>query len=349
LTEIQTVLFSVLLEKQPTANPVRDSLEIARPSRPSQLRREEKLMIRKGRPAATLGIAVLTTLATLALAPAVSATFPARNGLIAFQAQTDDGVQIFTVRPNGHELTQITHVDGDATQPDWSPDGRRIAFSVNECSVAVMDADGGNLTVIASDPDLCQGDPSYTPDGSRLVYVRFDPVPEVEQIWSMETDGSDKTFVTGAGGPDPNVSPDGQKLSFKGPPVGALFVQNMNGTGLTQLSPSVSVAYKHDWAPDGQHLLFSNNSEPGPADAVNIATVRPDGSDLQYITNYPAPVIAYVGGYSPDGQWIVFRLVRDGLFTVYRMRPDGSELHAILRPSSTFVARNIDWGPAAHR
>ena len=90
---------------------------------------------------------------------------PARNGRIAFQAQTDNGLQIFTVRSNGRDLRQITHVDGDAAGPDWSPDGRRIAFSLNECSVAVMDADGDNLDVIASDPDLCQGDPSYTPDG----------------------------------------------------------------------------------------------------------------------------------------------------------------------------------------
>ena len=64
-----------------------------------------------------------------------------------------------------------------------------------------------NLDVLASDPDLCQGDPSYTPDGSRLVYVRYDPAIDVEEIWSMNVDGSDKRFVTGAGGPDPNVSP----------------------------------------------------------------------------------------------------------------------------------------------
>ena len=86
-------------------------------------------------------------LATLALAPGVGATSPDRNGLIAFQAETDHGLQIFTVRANGKQLRQITHVDGDAAGPDWSPDGRRIAFSLNECSVAVMDADGANLDV----------------------------------------------------------------------------------------------------------------------------------------------------------------------------------------------------------
>ncbi len=304
-------------------------------------------MNRKRRRGSILAIAILTTLAILALAPGVGATTPDRNGRIAFQAQTDHGLQIFTVRANGHDLRQLTHFDGDAAGPDWSPDGRRIALTLNECSVAVMDADGGNLDVIASDPDLCQGDASYTPDGSRLVYVRFDPALEVEEIWSMKTDGSDQRFLTDLGGPDPNVSPDGRKISFKGDPDGiALFVANIDGTGAVQVSPSISVTYKHDWAPDGQHLVVSDNSDPAPDESVNVVTVRPDGSDWTYLTHYPAGFRANVGGYSPDGQWIVFRLEGPGLVpTMYRIRPDGSDLHA-LYASSTIVPRFIDWGPA---
>ena len=67
----------------------------------------------------------------LAAAPSALATFPGRNGLIAFYSDTDAGAQIFTVRPNGHDLRQITHVDGDAVRPDWSPNGRRIAFELD--------------------------------------------------------------------------------------------------------------------------------------------------------------------------------------------------------------------------
>ena len=55
-------------------------------------------------------------------------------------------------------------------------------------------------------------------DGARLVDIRDDPALEIEQVWSMKIDGSDQRFITGAGGPDPNVSPDGRKISFKGPP-----------------------------------------------------------------------------------------------------------------------------------
>jgi Tol biopolymer transport system component len=304
-------------------------------------------MIRNSRRASILTIAALTILATLTFAPVTGATVPGRNGLIAFHADVDEGVQIFTVRSNGHQLRQITHVDGAAALPEWSPDGRRIAITLNECSVAIMDADGGNLTVLADDPDLCQGDASFTPDGLRLVYARFDFALEAAQIWSMKIDGSDQRLVTDAGATDPNVSPDGQEISFKGGPDGALFVANIDGSGIVQISPSISVSYKHDWAPDGQHLVVSDNSHPAADDAVNIVTVRPDGSDWTYLTDYPAGYSANVGGYSPDGQWIVFRLQGPDLVpTMYRIRPDGTDLHALFA-SSTIVPRFIDWGSLA--
>ena len=306
-------------------------------------------MAPRRRRASVLAIVALAALATLALAPAASATYPARNGLIAFHVEGgQNGPQIFTVRPNGKQLRQITHVDGAAALPDWSPDGQRIVFTLNECAIGVMDADGGNLHEVASDAGACLNDANYTPDGARFVFTRFDFALEVEQIWSMKIDGSDQQFITDAGGPDPNVSPDGRKLSFKGPPDGALFVSNIEGSGIHQISPSTSVTYKHDWAPDGRHLVVSDNSSPTATEAVNIVTVRPDGSDWTYLTHYPAGYRANVGGYSPDGQWIVFRLEAPGRVpTMYRIRPDGSDLHPIFG-STTVVPRFIDWGPAAH-
>ena len=295
--------------------------------------------------ASTMALAML---AWLAIAPPTNATFPDRNGRIAFQAQTDQGVQIFTVRPNGRDLQQITHLDGDALYPDWSPDGRKIAFAFNDCSVAIMDADGSDWRLIADDEGICQSDPSFTPDGTRIVFEHFDWLGTgADEVWSMNLDGSDKRLVTDSGAIDPNVAPDGRMLSFKGA-EGALFVEKMDGTGLTQVSPTVSVAYKHDWAPDGSRLAFSDIADPDPGQAVNIVTVRPDGTDQRYLTSYAAPFRAYVGSYSPDGQWIVFRVDGAGPATLYRIRPDGSDLHSIFQ-SSTLVPRNIDWGPAAGR
>src|SRR4051794_2921524 len=165
------------------------------------------------RPAATL--ALLTAAVTLlAAAPPALATFPGHNGLIAFHTATPAGTQIFTVRENGNELRQITHVDGDAIAPDWSPDGRRIVFELDTpdtAEVAVMNADGSGLVTLPG-IGLFNGDPSFTPDGQRIVYGFFDG--EHGGIASMNLDGSGQQLILvydDVG--DPNVSPDGRTVS----------------------------------------------------------------------------------------------------------------------------------------
>src|SRR5215469_14036420 len=192
------------------------------------------------------------------------ATFPGGNGLIAFQAQTNAGIQIFTVHPNGRRLQQITHVDGDAVTPDWSPDGHQIVFEHDApggcgANVAIMNADGTGL-IEFPDPTVCQFDPSFAPDGSRIVFDRFDPATNDEAIWSMDRNGNDRQRI-GLCCADPNVSPDGEKLSFLGfngdPDGSALFTSDMNGGNVFQVTPySFDVAVKQDWAPDGQHLVL---------------------------------------------------------------------------------------------
>ena len=70
---------------------------------------------------------------------------PGHNGRIVFGAVTDDGSsQLFLIGPHGHGLHQITHVNGDAVHPDWSPNGRWIAFEFdteNGCRLVVMRAE----------------------------------------------------------------------------------------------------------------------------------------------------------------------------------------------------------------
>ena len=111
-------------------------------------------------------------------------------------------------------------------------------------------------------------------------------------------------------------------------------------------SLSFDVAVKQDWAPDGKHLVFSIYGDvPIPGVSTNIVTVRPKGSDLRLVTKYEGgDVSANVGSYSPEGRWIVFRLTDHGTFGLYKIRPDGTHLTAIL-PLSSFRPRFIAWGP----
>ena len=82
-----------------------------------------------------------------------------------------------------------------------------------------------------------------------------------------------------------------------------------------------------------------------PDDSANIVTMRRDGSHRRSLTHFHDGVTnAYLGSYSPNGRWLVFRLEKDGLFGLYRMHPDGSDRRTIL-PLSTFRPAFIDWGP----
>ena len=77
-------------------------------------------------------VGVLAVSAALAVTGSASATPPGTNGRIVFGAVTDDGSsQLFLIGPYGHGLHQITHVNGDAIHPDWSPNGRWIAFEMD--------------------------------------------------------------------------------------------------------------------------------------------------------------------------------------------------------------------------
>ncbi len=292
---------------------------------------------------------------TMAVSPApASATFPAKNGLIAFQAITGDGNQLFTVRRNGHDLRQITNGPGEATTPDWSPDGQRLAYSLNECTIALVRANGTGRHVIPSQtpPDGCETDPVFTPDGGHLVFERYDPVTNDDAIWIMNLDGNGRRRIgTGPGGAaTPEVSPDGQTvsfLSFTPDNLTALFAVSIGGGDARQITPTLyGITYKHDWAPDGSRLVMSDNAD-NPNRPVNMVTIRPDGTGLRYLTSLRTPDRgAFAGGYSPDGKWIVYRLEHGDQNALMIMRTDGQGAHTIL-PFSSFRPRSIDWGPAA--
>jgi Tol biopolymer transport system component len=72
---------------------------------------------------------------------------------------TDEPSNLFTIRPDGTELTQITDLgpgEERATQPSWTPDGRIIFTYITgsddeQRNVAFINADGSGLEVVSDD------------------------------------------------------------------------------------------------------------------------------------------------------------------------------------------------------
>jgi Tol biopolymer transport system component len=304
------------------------------------------------------GAAIAAT--ALVLVPAAPAAYPGPNGLIAFRAATDSGIQIFTINPDTLQQVQLTHLDGDVqATPHWNSDSSMITFEYDPatvtsndfCHVGTMNADGSNLTFLPlANGDQCEGAPDFSADGQRLFYGGYNGKHR-DDIWSMNLDGSNRRLVTaceGRGIADPEPSPDGRMLAFTcySRSGGALFVSRIDGSALRRLTPySFNVGIHEDWSPDSRRIMFIATHDEGSPDAqVNTATIAADGSDLQWVTNYPAGGLrAYGNSYSPDGRWIVLRLENGDQNALFKVETDGSDLTQIT-PYSSFRPRGMTWG-----
>ncbi len=74
-----------------------------------------------------------------------------RGQAIAFASDRDGFFQVFVMRPNGDQQTQLTQVPFYNARPNWSPDGRRTTFTACRwydfsCDIYVMNADGSSQT-----------------------------------------------------------------------------------------------------------------------------------------------------------------------------------------------------------
>ncbi|MDX6592369.1 MAG: TolB protein [Gaiellales bacterium] len=300
---------------------------------------------------------------TLAVVDTAMATPPGENGLIVFAADESGSSQLYVVQPNGDHLRQITHVNGDASNPDWSPDGRRIVFEwalPNDAGavIGVVAPNGTHLRMLSSSGGF-DGQPSFTPDGLQVVFDRFDGNVDASIFIRALVGAPGIRRVTDAfphADTDANVSPDGQRISFvrfrnSVEFQQALFTKNLRGGGLHRLTPySFDVGIKQDWSPDGQRIVFTRDANPTPATPAldaNLATIRADGTGLKMLTQFSHGMFsAFAGSYSPDGEWIVFRLENrhTGQTGLWKMHPDGTNRRLIFS-SPDITARFIDWGP----
>lgn len=310
-----------------------------------------------------VSLASLLLVMSVVASPA-DATYLGRNGRIAFRryfnAEQTHGA-LFTMRPNGEGVLQITHRGKFAYDngPIWSPDGQWIAFYRVEHGkpnrIFKVRPDGTDLTLLSHDPSADVNDefPAWSPNGRRIAFGRFDDSVGLEALFVMRADGTHVHQIPNTATYHPHIprySPDGHSLVFSGKtdshPGGAVFTIHLDGTDVRRLTPWKLRAGSYDWSPDGQWILCNSHGQGGGPQR-NVYLVHPDGTDLTRITNtHTKGAINWGGlGFSPDGTKIVAARTgvgSSGYPDLWVMDLDGSGLLDVTNSAKWESAPN--WG-----
>lgn len=180
---------------------------------------------------------------------------------------------LFIMNSDGSRLRQIITKEAvDATNPNWSHDGKKITFinqrSYDGISIVTINTDGSVLNSVPLSENLSK--PILSPDRQYIIFT--------------------ETFV------DAYTPPPKDSLSSDGSYPTYIYITDANGSNRRRLTDFSS--YTPAWSPDGKKIAFSaiqSNGKDG------IWTINPDGSDLKQLTRRGVSP-----AWSANGEYIVY-------------------------------------------
>ncbi len=207
---------------------------------------------------------------------------------------------IFTAKPDGSKVKQLTKTAGYDAEATVSPDGKKIIFTSTrdgDLDLYVMDKNGKNVKRLTNELGY-DGGAFFSPDSKQIVYRAFHPKTEMEiarykdrlanhliepttfEVWTMDADGKNKRQVTklGAASFAPFFAPDGKRIIFCTNYFATderkrnfdLAMINVDGTGIERVTYYESFDGFPMFSPDGKKLVFASNRNAKTQGDTNV-------------------------------------------------------------------------------
>jgi Tol biopolymer transport system component len=265
---------------------------------------------------------------------------------IVFVAGNRQG-HIRTMRPDGSSRRKLTHGPGSQLYPQWSPDGRRIAYlrfrdfrTSQRASLMVMAPDGTKKKKLTGASQGLQLG-SWAPDGRRLVFSSSQPASPGEGtvIKVVSRSGRVHTVVGPTGRRDvgsPQWSPSGRRIVFisqateaSGRPASRVITIRADGTNRRPIASGDVIKLEPAWSPDGSRIAYLKCR--GAQLTCTLWVARANGSNKRQVASKDVQDFAW----SPNGKKLLYSWTTEGSTAInmktrlYVVTSKGSDRHRI--------------------
>ncbi len=257
------------------------------------------------------------------------------KGSIVFSSFASGNWELWSVKPDGSDMMQLTNTPGEEHSPAVSPDGKEIVYMDHKRSLQIMNIDGSHESEIPL-PNGIYAQPTWSPDGHEIAFVKFTVVPTDEsEIWIVKREGSEW------GEPErvsmhppmrlyPSFSPDGSQLVYAELKrdrllgiIEELGIVDRGDNSFKKITEDLSDSYDPVWSPLGDKIAYTSNKK-GNYDIWVMALH--DQRQTQLTTNR-----SYDGEptWSPDGREIAFVSTRSGNKEIWVVSINGDRLRQL--------------------
>ena len=297
---------------------------------------------------------------SVALAGPADAAFPGANGRIVFVSDRDapgaNGREIYSAAADGSDPVRLTSNSVADTEPAYSPDGKKIAFT-RANDIWVMNADGSDPKAITG-PEGPDSQAAWSRDGSQIVYVSNQNTPGGGttgfELFVRNADGSGEArrlteTPNNVSSRAPTWSPTADQIAYESNADGTFEIYTIDAGateafGTRRSANELGQHYQNpSWSPDGARIAFERGTgtmvdEP----TKEIWTMRADGSDPVRLTNNGLYDVQ--PAYSPDGTRIAYETSEDGNREIYVRPATPGGAPANVTNAAAAADEQPDWG-----